>query len=102
MAGVLPARVASATAVGGPNGGSPVADVIQGATSIPGVGPIAASTLSAVVNGFFGLVDVLSGQEYRQDALAGLASLTTKGSADFTARFPAGMPAASNRCGEGA
>lgn len=102
VAGVLPSRVASATAVGGPNGGSPVADVIQGATSIPGVGPIAASTLSAVVNGFFSLVDILSGQEYRQDALAGLASLTTAGSADFTARFPGGMPAATNRCGEGA
>lgn len=102
VAGVLPTRIASATAVGGPNGGSPVADVIQGATSIPGVGPIAASTLSSVVNGFFALVDVLSGQEYRQDALAGLASLTTAGSADFTRRFPAGMPAATNRCGEGA
>lgn len=102
VAGVLPSRIASATAVGGPNGGSPVADVIGGATSIPGVGPIAASTLSSVVNGLFALVDVLSGQEYRQDALAGLASLTTAGSADFTRRFPAGMPAATNRCGEGA
>lgn len=102
VAGVLPARIASATAIGGPNGGSPVADVIQGATSIPGLGPIAASTLSSVVNGFFSLVDVLSGQEYRQDALKGLASLTTAGSADFTRRFPGGMPAATNRCGEGA
>ncbi|MCC2636938.1 MAG: triacylglycerol lipase [Moraxellaceae bacterium] len=102
VAGVLPTRIASATAVGGPNGGSPVADVIQGATSIPGIGPIAEPILAGVVNGFFSLVDILSGQEFRQDALAGLASLSTSGSAAFTQRFPAGMPAASNRCAEGA
>ncbi|MDF2446804.1 MAG: lipase [Moraxellaceae bacterium] len=102
VAGVMPARIASATAVGGPNGGSPVADVINGAREIPGLGPIAEPILAGVVNGFFSLVDILSGQEYRQDALAGLASLTTAGSADFTRRFPAGIPAATNRCAEGA
>lgn len=102
VAGVLPSRIASVTAVGGPNGGSPVADVIGGITEIPGVGPIVASTASSVMNSLFALVDVLSGQEYRQDALAGLASLSTAGAADFTRRFPAGMPAATNRCGEGA
>ncbi|HEX4869369.1 MAG TPA: triacylglycerol lipase [Moraxellaceae bacterium] len=102
VAGVLPSRIASATAVGGPNRGSPVADVINGAREIPGLGPIAEPILSGVVNGFFSLVDILSGQEYRQDAMAGLASLTTAGSADFTSRFPAGMPAASTPCAEGA
>lgn len=102
VAGVLPGRIASATAVGGPNTGSPVADVVNGAREIPGLGPIAEPLLAGVVNGFFALVDILSGQEYRQDAIAGLSSLTTAGAADFTRRFPGGMPAASNPCGEGA
>lgn len=102
VAGVLPGRIASATAVGGPNGGSPVADVVNGAREIPGLGPIAEPILAGVVNGFFALVDILSGQEYRQDAIAGLNSLTTAGSADFTRRFPGGMPAAATPCAEGA
>lgn len=102
VAGVLPGRIASASAVGGPNTGSPVADVINGARSIPLLGPIAEPVLLGVVNGFFSIVDILSGQEYRQDALKGLASLTTAGAADFTQRFPGGMPPASTPCAEGA
>lgn len=102
VAGVLPSRIASATAIGGPNTGSPVADVINGITEIPGLGPVAESTLSSVINAFFAVVDVLSGQEYRQDSLAGLASLTSAGAADFSRRFPAGMPAAATPCAEGA
>lgn len=102
VAGVLPGRIASASAVGGPNAGSPVADVINGARSIPLLGPIAEPVLAGVVNGLFSIVDILSGQQYRQDALKGLDSLTTAGSADFTRRFPGGMPAASTPCGEGA
>lgn len=102
VAGVLPNRVASATAVGGPNLGSPVADVIKGASNIPGLGPLAAPIISGAINGMFALIDMMSGQEYRQDSLAGMDSLTTAGSADFTQRFPGGMPAANNSCGEGA
>lgn len=102
VAGVLPSRIASVTAVGGPNGGSPVADVIKGVTTIPGLGPLAAPVLAGAINGFFSLVDILSGQQYHQDALAGMDSLTTTGSAAFTARFPAGMPTAANKCAEGA
>ncbi len=102
VAGVLPGRIASATAVGGPNTGSPVADVINGITTIPGLGPLATPVIAGVVNGFFSIVDILSGQQYRQDALKGLASLTSAGAADFNSRFPAGMPAAGTPCGEGA
>jgi triacylglycerol lipase len=102
VAGVLPAKIASATAVGGPNTGSPVADVIKGVTNIPGVGTLAASTLSTIINAFFTFVDITSGKAYEQDALAGMNSLTTAGSAAFTAKFPAGMPSASNPCGQGA
>jgi triacylglycerol lipase len=102
VAGVLPARIASATGVGGPNTGSPVADVINGVKNIPGLGPLATPVIAGVVNGFFGIVDILSGQEYRQNALNGLASLTSAGAADFNSRFPAGMPVAGTPCAEGA
>lgn len=102
VAGVLPSRIASASAVGGPNTGSPAADVIGGITTIPGLGPLATPVIAGVVNGFFSIVDILSGQAYRQDALNGLASLTTAGAADFNSRFPAGIPAASTPCAEGA
>ena len=102
VAGVLPDAVASATSVGGPNTGSPVADVISGITTIPGIGPIAASSISGIVNGFFKLVGILSGETFTQDSLAGLASLSTAGAADFNRRFPAGMPTAANPCGQGA
>lgn len=102
VAGVLPSRIASATSVGGPNTGSPVADVINGARDIPVLAPIAEPVITGVLEGFFVLVDILSGQEYRQDAIAGLDSLTSAGAADFNRRFPAGMPAASTPCGNGA
>ncbi|MDV2077938.1 lipase family alpha/beta hydrolase [Marinobacter xestospongiae] len=103
VAGVAPDLVASATAIGGPNTGSPVADLVDDLrTSEVGdaleLGPV----LSSVLNGFFGLVGLLSGEAYEQDALAGLASLTTEGAADFNARFPAGMPALNDPCGQGA
>lgn len=100
VAAVMPAKVASATGVGGPNKGSPVADVIKGVTDIPGVGPIAASTLSSVINAFFLFIDNVAGEEYRQDSLAGLDSLTTKGAAAFNAKYPQGIP--TTACGEGA
>lgn len=102
VAGILPARIASATAVGGPNTGSPVADIINGARTIPLLGPIAEPVIVGVVNGFFSIVDLLSGQGFRQDALKGLASLTSAGAADFNARFPAAMPAAGTPCAQGA
>lgn len=100
VAGIIPAKVASVTGVGGPNKGSPVADVIKGATNIPGLGPIAATVISAGVNGFFQFIDLTSGEGYRQNALAGLDSLTTKGAAAFNAKFPQGIP--TTACGEGA
>lgn len=103
VAGVAPHLVASATAIGGPNTGSPVADLIDGIrTSAPGEALQLGPLLSSVVNGFFSLVGILSGEGYEQDSLAGLASLTSEGAADFNARFPAGMPTAAAPCGNGA
>lgn len=100
VAGVIPARIASATAVGGPNTGSPVADVIKGLSEVPVIGTIGKPVISAAVNAFFTIVDWMSGTAYRQNSLAGLDSLTSQGAAAFNARFPAGMPA--TKCGEGA
>ncbi|MFN3585985.1 MAG: lipase family alpha/beta hydrolase, partial [Moraxellaceae bacterium] len=102
VAGVAPGKVASVTAVGSPNTGSPVADVVQGATTIPGLGPLATPVISGAVNGLFTVVGLLSGERFDQDALAGMVSLTTAGAAAFNQRFPAALPPAGNRCGEGA
>ncbi|RZU36855.1 triacylglycerol lipase [Fluviicoccus keumensis] len=100
VAAAIPTKVASATGVGGPNKGSPVADVIKGVTNIPGVGTITATTLSSVINAFFLLIDNVAGESYRQDALAGLDSLTTAGATAFNAKYPQGIP--TTACGEGA
>jgi len=102
VAAAIPANIASATAVGGPNTGSPVADVIKGITTIPGVGPIAATTIASIVNAFFGFIDITSGKAYEQDALAGLNSLTSAGAAAFNAKYPQAMPAAGSPCASGA
>jgi triacylglycerol lipase len=100
VAAVAPTLVASVTGVGGPNTGSPVADLIQGASTV--VGPTVTTLVASVVNGFFSILDSLSGQAYHQDALAGLKFLTTAGSASFNAAYPAAMPSAANACGQGA
>lgn len=100
VAGTIPSQVASVTAVGGPNTGSPVADVIDSAMNVPVLGAALAPAVSGVINAFFTLVGVGSGQYYSQNSLAGLASLTTAGAAKFNAKFPQGIPTTS--CGQGA
>jgi len=100
VAGVLPGAVASATSVGGPTKGSPVADLVLEASGLPVVGGPLTSVLSQVVNGFGWLIGVAAGEQLPQDSLGGLNSLTTAGAADFNSRFPAGVPTTS--CGEGA
>lgn len=102
VAAVAPALVASATAVGGPNTGSPVADVISGLTTIPGLGPLATPVISGIINAFFSFVDITSGQAFEQDAIAGMKSLTTAGATAFNARYPQGMPSAGTPCAQGA
>lgn len=98
--GMIPAKIASVTTVGGPNKGSAVADLITSAASLPVVGSPVAGLLSSVVNGFGQLIGLGQGQALSQDSLVALASLSTAGSAAFTKKFPAGMPTTS--CGEGA
>ncbi len=103
VAGVAPDLIASVTSVSGVNTGSPVADLVDEIAFSEGgqalqLGPM----LSSVVDGLFTLLGGLSGEAFEQDSLATLASLTTEGAAQFNARFPAGMPAANDPCGEGA
>ncbi len=89
--------VASVTTVGSPHTGSKVADGLN-ATLPPG------SALRPLVAGFVNalsvLIEVLSGDNDPQDALAALASLSSSGSATFNARHPQGKP--SSACGQGA
>jgi len=98
VASLLPNKIASVTAVGGPTKGSDVADVVDSVVKSP-VGPVLAPVIAAGVNAFFSLVGIGSGHYYDQDALAGLNSLTTSGSANFNQRFPAGVP--TTACGSG-
>jgi len=100
VAGVIPGRVASATSVGGVTKGSPVADLIAQTPTLPVIGAPATNLLASLVNGFGWLIGGLQGQQLPQDALGGLASLTTAGAADFNRRFPGGVP--TTACGEGA
>ncbi|ARU58438.1 lipase [Oleiphilus messinensis] len=97
VAAALPDRIASVTSVGGPNKGSPVADVVKLASEV--VGPDLSVAIASIVNGFGALVGLGAGELLEQDSLAGLHSLTTAGAADFNARFPAGIP--TTACGEG-
>lgn len=97
--GVAPQHVASVTTIGSPHKGSPVADVIRGVTDADRTKQLAPIAFG-VVNSFGSLVALLSGGgQYPQNTQAGLDSLTTKGSAAFNARFPAGLP--STACGVG-
>lgn len=97
VAGVRPDVVASLTSVGGPNKGSPVADLILKAEGTPIEGPLVGMVnfLSKAITWAQGL----DPNRYPHDGLAGGKSLTTAGSAQFNAKFPMGIP--STACGEG-
>jgi triacylglycerol lipase len=100
VAGLIPNQVASATAVGGPNLGSPVADVAYKTLQTPVVGSVISSVVSSGLNAFFSLVGVASGQYYAQDTQASLYDLTSAGAAAFNTNFPQAMP--TSTCGQGA
>lgn len=97
VAGVRPDVVASLTSVGGPNKGSPVADLILKAEGTPIEGPLVGMVnfLSKAITWAQGL----DPNRYPHDGLAGGKSLTAAGSAQFNAKFPMGIP--STACGEG-
>lgn len=95
-AGKHPEWVASVTAVAGPNTGSEFADWMQEEVK---AGSWTASTVLALGRGTGHLVRWAAGGDLPEDPSAALASLSSAGSADFTRRFPAGMPA--EPCGQG-
>lgn len=97
--GVAPQHVASVTAIASPHKGTPVADLVRGIADADRTN-LLAPVVSTVANGLGSLVALLSGGgQYSQDSLAGLDSLTTKGSATFNMRFPVGLPPTA--CGVG-
>jgi len=100
VAAVIPNQIASVTGVAGPQLGSPVADTIKSVSQTPILGGVLTPVLTGLVNAFFSLVDVSSGQYYSQSSLAGLNQLTSQGMAAYNAQFPQGMPVTT--CGQGA
>ncbi len=98
IAGIIPQKVASMTAVASPNKGSPVADLILSAEGTPIEGPLvgAVNLLAAAVVWAQGLDQ----QSLPNNPLAAGKSLTTKGSLAYNVKFPLGVP--TTACGEGA
>ncbi|MFZ5636573.1 MAG: esterase/lipase family protein [Pseudomonadota bacterium] len=97
VASVRPDLVASATLVGAPNLGSPVADGVS--NTLPAGSPLR-SLVAGFVNAFAGFIGALSGNLDPQDALGALGSLNSTGARSFNSRHPQGMPTTS--CGSGA
>lgn len=95
VAGVLPTRVGSVTTISSPHQGSAVADLIR---SVPPGSPLE-GLAAQVGNALMGMMTTLAGNDYDDDVLGQLNTLTTAGVADFNRRFPAGVPTAA--CGEG-
>lgn len=97
VAAVRPDLVASITSIGAPHTGSKVADALD--TTLPAGSPLR-PLVAGFVNALSGFIEFLSGSRDPQNALGALASLSSRGAADFNRRFPQGMPATA--CGQGA
>lgn len=93
VAGVAPQMIASVTAIASPNKGTPLFDVIQGATKA--TGPLGAGVVASITNAFAGLIN----SSQPQDFLAASADLDTPGSLAFNKKFPGGVPVTA--CGQG-
>ncbi|MFZ5756155.1 MAG: esterase/lipase family protein [Pseudomonadota bacterium] len=97
VAGVIPASVASVTAIGGVNKGAPMADVLVGVyDAAPGIGGF----IYDIVNGATSLLNLATGEIYEPNAQRSMQSLSTAGSLAFNVKFPRGVP--TTACGEGA
>jgi len=95
-AAVRPDLVASVSTYGTPHTGSAVADGI--ATLAP-AGSAQRALAVAFATALADLIDTFSGGNNPQNALAALSQLSTSGTAQFNAEFPAGMP--TSPCGSG-
>ena len=97
VAAMIPSRVASVTTVGTPAQGSAVADLVM---SVDAASPTAGTLAVGLLNSVNDLLKLLTGDKTVSNARNSLYSLSTKGSAEFTQRFPQGMP--TTACGQGA
>jgi triacylglycerol lipase len=79
-------RIASVTSVHGVNKGSKTADALNGLIPTQVQGGVA-----ALANAVGGLINVLSGSNHSQDALAALKTLTTNGTNDLNSRHGYGV-----------
>jgi len=96
---VLAARpdlLASVTTVGSPHQGADLADWLIDRFDGNGFAEEVAATLA---NALGVLLDLLTGTENPEDAIAGLEQLGSAGAAAFNERYPAGLPL--SRCGDG-
>lgn len=89
VAGMRPDLVASVTSVAGATAGSEVADWVAHQQQVR---PWLASVLMAAGDGLGRFINWASDADLPQDTLAGMNSLTSAGAADFSRRFPAGVP----------
>lgn len=85
-------RIKSVTSVGGANKGSKFADMVSGDLPANVQGGLA-----ALLNAFGGLINLFSGNNDPQDALAALETLTTEGIDDLNTRHGYGV--SSTYCG---
>ena len=97
VASVRPDLVASVTALGSPNYGAPMADLLN--TTLP-PGSVSRTIVSGFVNALSSFLGAISGNSDPQNALGALASLSTSGSTAFNNLHPEGKP--SSYCGSGA
>ncbi|XBD38313.1 triacylglycerol lipase [Acinetobacter sp. ANC 7454] len=99
VAGVKPKFVASLTAVGATNKGSPVSDLIL---TIRDAAPILETPVVSVVNLLSRTITWAQGLDpnsFPHNSLASAESLSTQGAAKFNQLYPQGVP---SNCGEGA
>jgi triacylglycerol lipase len=96
---VLAARpdlIASLTTVGGPHGGSQLADWFMENTT---AGGFTQTVVAVLGNSYAFIVDLLAGTDNPQDAIASINQFTFDSMADFNARYPTGLPTV--YCGNG-
>jgi triacylglycerol lipase len=93
---VRPDLLASVTTVGSPHQGADLADWLLDRFD----GDEFSEEVTATLASSLGLLlDLLTGTDHPQDAIAGLEQLGSEGAAAFNARYPAGLP--SSYCGSG-
>lgn len=97
VAAVRPDLVASVTTVGTPHQGAEIADFLR-AHLAPG--GFTEGVLALFANSLGVVINLLSGHSAPEDALASLYALSAQGTADYNAKFPAGLP--TTACGDGA